>query len=106
ARVRKDEHALPAAPKIDLTAAGAKAKEGGESLGVAFTTAAEVISTAWLDYAKKAQATLDGVSAQLKAQDEELEMLWWLIGSRSTSLDCAFSDISPTAAPFILATEL
>ena len=47
-----------------------------------------------------------GINNFLAAQDEELQMLWWLMGSRSWDLNCQFSEIPPQAKPFVLAKEL
>src|SRR3546814_19432267 len=33
-------------------------------------------------------------------------MLWWLMGQRSETLNCPFSEVAPDALPFILAREL
>ncbi len=42
----------------------------------------------------------------LRVQDEELQMLWWLVGERSTYLDCAFGEVPADAQPLVLANEL
>lgn len=39
-------------------------------------------------------------------QDEELQMLWWLIGGRSWSENRRFSEVSPSAQPLVFAKEL
>lgn len=39
-------------------------------------------------------------------QDEELQILWWLLGARAVEFNCDFSDIPEVAKPLVLATEL
>jgi hypothetical protein len=39
-------------------------------------------------------------------QDEELQMLWWLLGERSIDRNCAFSSLSAVERPLVLAKEL
>ena len=52
------------------------------------------------------QSTFDALVHRLDQQDEELQMLWWLIGERSEDLDCSFGDIADAARPLVLAKEL
>jgi hypothetical protein len=106
-RDRKARHVLPDPPKLDFKDAVAKAKEGSwESVGAAFGLAADVVSKAFGTFITKSQTTVDGLTSQLAMQDEELEMLWWLVGNRSWDLECAFDSVPKQAAPFVLAAEL
>jgi hypothetical protein len=42
----------------------------------------------------------------IRIQDEELNMLWWLQGGHSATLDQSFGEIPPEQRPFVLAREL
>jgi ferritin len=42
----------------------------------------------------------------MKQQDEELQILWWLLGDRAVKFNCDFSDIPEVAKPLVLAAEL
>ena len=42
----------------------------------------------------------------LKVQDEELEMLWWLVGEYSVSYSCPFENVPTAAKPLVFSTEL
>ena len=48
----------------------------------------------------------EAVDEFLRAQDEELDMLWWLTGQRSVDCDCTFDAIGSNARPLVLAKEL
>lgn len=54
----------------------------------------------------KTQLTLQALAQRLDQQDEELQMLWWLIGERSEDLACSFGDVPDAARPLVLAKEL
>lgn len=54
----------------------------------------------------KTLLTLQDLVKRLDQQDEELQMLWWLIGERSEDLDCSFGDVPDAARPLVLAKEL
>lgn len=49
---------------------------------------------------------LAATSAFVALQDEELEMLWWLVGERSVDLDRAFGKLAREERPLIVAKEL
>lgn len=49
---------------------------------------------------------LDAASAFINLQDEELEMLWWLLGERSTEMDRPMAKVSREERPFVLGKEL
>jgi len=42
----------------------------------------------------------------MKQQDEELQILWWLLGSRAVEFNCDFSEIPEVSKPLVLAAEL
>ena len=49
---------------------------------------------------------LRSLQALLRVQDEELQMLWWLIGQRSWDLECTFDAIPRNGQPLVFAKEL
>lgn len=51
-------------------------------------------------------AALRALETRLNQQDEELQMLWWLIGDRSEELDCAFEAVPADIRPLVLGNEL
>ena len=56
--------------------------------------------------ARIAHAELQAVRRIVSIQDEELQMLWWLIGQRSWEYDCPFSAVPVDAQPLAFAKEL
>jgi GTPase-associated system helical domain len=96
ARIAEAQRARPTRPKLTFK----KAKEAlsqFDTAGVsnAFDSAAEAINSAF--------ASSDRFIA---IQDEELEMLWWVLNERSEDLGKAFEDLPAKARPLILAKEL
>lgn len=43
---------------------------------------------------------------QVSLGEEELQMLWWLIGAHSVTVDAAFADLNPVLKPLIFGKEL
>lgn len=64
------------------------------------------VTTAVNQNQAKTQTAIEALAHRLDQQDEELQMLWWLIGDRSEDLDCAFGDVADAARPIVLAKEL
>ena len=67
--------------------------------------------------AKEVQSAIRSVSARqtrmtealkqfVTVQDEELQMLWWFLGGRSSDLDCDFATIAKAARPLVFGKEL
>jgi hypothetical protein len=63
-------------------------------------------STAVAGLSKELFAAVEGVRKFMLVQDEELQMLWWLLGDRSWDLNCAFSKVPREQRPLILGKEL
>lgn len=57
------------------------------------------------DMTTKANAAIRAIEHLLAVQDEELQILWWLFGGRSTTLDRPFTDVPVDAQPIVLASE-
>ncbi|MGH7436898.1 MAG: GTPase-associated system all-helical protein GASH [Polyangiaceae bacterium] len=55
---------------------------------------------------KRCSDGLTAVGSFVAIQDEELEMLWWLVGDRSIDLDRAFGKIDREERPLVVAKEL
>ncbi len=96
------------APKFDFEAAANKVKsqQSWEAVGEAFTLAADSARTALNALAKRQMNEIRAVDRFIQIQDEELQMLWWLMGGRSFDLDCTFEQVATEAQPLVFATEL
>lgn len=51
-------------------------------------------------------AALSATDRYLRQQDDEMQMLWWLIGGRSWQLDCNLLEVSDGIRPLLIAEEL
>ncbi|TXG87794.1 MAG: hypothetical protein E6R14_00670 [Thermomicrobiales bacterium] len=96
------------APKIDFEKAAAKAREvqNWDGVGQAFTLAAVATGNALAQMAKMHVKAVQATDTFLQVQDEELQMLWWLIGQRSWDYDCSFDAVPPTVQPLVFSAEL
>lgn len=95
------------APKVDFSQASAKAKEGaGEPTATAFTLAADAMRGTVNGMAMRQRNAVAAVEKFLRIQDEELQMLWWLVGQRSFDMGVGFSKIALELKPLIMAKEL
>jgi len=68
-----------------------------------------IINSTQATLTKMAQRTdkaLSDVDRFLRQQDEELQILWWLIGRRSHHFNRDMDRIPPSACPFVLAIDL
>lgn len=72
----------------------------------AFTALAAATSTALAGLTRRQQTFEQSVIRHVRIQDEELDMLWWLQGGRSFSMDTAFANIPQEQRPLVLAQEL
>ena len=86
ARDRKGVPKLADVAPIDFSAAGTKAKEGGENLATAYGLAAGTTTAALKALTQTVQVAINSLHRQLQLQDEELNMMWWLVGGRSWDL--------------------
>jgi hypothetical protein len=90
---------------LDEVITSAKAEYGAAPLK-AIGLIADTFNLAFGQVSRQHTRTLQAVEGLLLVQDEELQMLWWLMGQRSISLDCAFRDIPEFARPIVFASEL
>jgi hypothetical protein len=56
--------------------------------------------------AKASNNSLDNLKKFVDVQDEELEMLWWLINSQSKKLDCPFNSLDVEALSTVAGIEI
>ena len=92
-------------PQVDFEEAATALieEESSESFAAVFKLVADTTFSAIQQFAKTQASAVDRF---LRIQDEELQMLWWLIGQRSSEYDCAFDAIPTDARPLVLASEL
>jgi len=108
-RMRPDlsEYINSEAPTVDFEAAATKAKEGNyEAVAQAFTLAAKGVQGALRTLATCQANAIRTADRFIQIQDEELELLWWLTGGRSSDLDCGFDGVPAGAQPIVFAKEL
>jgi hypothetical protein len=97
------------APKVDFQTAAQKVKEtpnNSEVVAQAFGLAADSTRNAFKTFAIRQDSALRELDRFLQLHDEELQMLWWLIGGRSFAMDCAFEAVAVDAQPLVFAKEL
>lgn len=95
-------------PKIEFDKAAEKVREqfDPDSVATAFALAADSARLGMRALAQRQAGALRAVDRFIRIQDEELQMLWWLIGQRSQNYDCALEDVPADARPFVFASEL
>lgn len=76
------------------------------ALAASFADMQAILKKSFAEQAKQSQGMLDGLIANARMMDEELNMLWWLTGHRSEDFDCDFASLSVEAQPLVLAKEL
>jgi len=96
ARIAESQRTRPIRTKLTLKRSkDALAQFDAAGVSSAFDRAAEAINSAF--------ASSDKFIA---IQDEELDMLWWVLNERSDDLGRGFKDLPAKAQPLILAKEL
>lgn len=91
---------------IEPAIAKARAQFDAAGLGEAFTLAGTAIAKSLNVLQAENAGAISALQKRLRQQDEELQMLWWLIGGRSEYLDCEFDDLPSAVQPLIFAKEL
>jgi hypothetical protein len=90
-------------PELDVDATEALASEDQDErlqlLATACTTIMKSLAQRQSQFEQRAMQ-------YIRIQDEELNMLWWLQGGHSATLDQSFGEIPPEQRPFVLAREL
>lgn len=73
----------------------------------AFSSTESVINDKLLpQIQKKINAEARNAKKMIEIQDEELQMLWWLVGEYSHSMDCPFDKLEQNSKALVLAAEL
>lgn len=95
------------APEIDYdpeaeVAEGETALTSEEELSALRNAANEAL----VNIANKQNAVTQALVRRTLLGEEELQMLWWLVGGHSTTQNRPFAKIAAAAQPFILANEL
>lgn len=88
----------PNSPKIEAVDAA--------SVQAAFTELTGSVKTYTTKITRQFSAALSATDRYLRQQDDEMQMLWWLIGERSWQLDCNLSEVSDGIRPLLIAEEL
>lgn len=107
-RPKLKPHATTDVPKFDFEKAAAKVREAQnwEGVGEAFGLAADATRSTLAMMAGRQANAVNALDDFIRIQDEELQMLWWLIGQRSEDLDCAFDAVPAEAQALVFAKEL
>jgi hypothetical protein len=102
------KHTSTEAPKFDFEKSAAKVRAEWNAEGVAqgFTMAAEAARATFASMARRQANAVNALDTFLRVQDEELQMLWWLVGQRSVDLDCSFEEVPTAAQALVFAKEL
>lgn len=95
------------ATKIDPAAAIEKLQAiDPTTVAAALTALAGSVTSTMASLSRRQQQFEQAVQTYVRMQDEELDMLWWLQGGRSLSLNIPFTDIDAIQRPFVLSREL
>jgi GTPase-associated system-like protein len=94
--------------KLDIATAQAKAREAHspEHVALSLGLVTDSVTATLKSLVGKFQGAIDTLHQQLQLQDEELNMLWWLVGGKSWDLKCNFGEVPKSAAVLVLAAEL
>jgi len=108
-RARPEEPNLPSVPRVGLNNDHLeKLKQGpnGENVPAAINYLATQTNAVLRDFIVKVNTALSSANTFAAIQDEELQLLWWLFGGRSKTMDKPFADMPADGQPIILAKEL
>lgn len=97
---------VPYKPLFESSVQKAKAQPDMNGLIEGLTQAGNAVTAAVNQNQAKTQKAISALTKRLDQQDEELQMLWWLIGERSEDLNCSFAAIPELARPLVLSKEL
>lgn len=91
---------------LDAAAKQYQAAQNADGFNAAMKTVADVTDNALKAVLQNQQRALNATAKTMAMQDEELQMLWWLIGGRSWDLDCPFQEVVTEARTLVMAKEL
>lgn len=81
-------------------------EQGAQDLPTAFNHSLEAAKTASQTLATAMFQSLDALDDSLAARDEELDMLWWLVGGRIRLGSIPFDKVDHGAQPLLMARDL
>lgn len=102
------ELASATAPKVNFEDVVKKviAQFNADGVIAALNDAAAIIEGSLKTLHLRVSKAVTEVGRFVSIQDEELQMLWWLVGGRSWSVNQPFSEVLPNAQPLVFAKEL
>ncbi|WP_338821399.1 GTPase-associated system all-helical protein GASH [Bradyrhizobium septentrionale] len=87
----------------DLSQAQPNAPQTFQSV---FTELRDAADVALKSTVTRINSSIDKMGAYMRVADEELQMLWWLLGERSLDLNLPFDKVDQTMQPLVFAREL
>jgi hypothetical protein len=107
-RPKLDRQKLKAAPKVDFSEAKTKfqAQPNANGMDAALDIAADSVNHALDTMGKLLSTSVKENDTFVAIQDEELELLWWIIGERSDDLNQRFDEVPPNVRPLVFAKEM
>lgn len=93
---------------FDAVIAEFEANSGGQGMPaavVAFRKVASAIENLSSTVQKRTHESITEINRLLKIQDEELQMLWWMVGGWSAMWETPFAKIDIKSRPILLAKE-
>lgn len=89
--------------KPDLSQAQPNAPQTFEPV---FTGLRDAADAAFKSSVRGINSSIDKMGAYMRVADEELQMLWWLLGERSLDLNIPFDKVDQAIQPLVFAREL
>jgi hypothetical protein len=95
-------------PKLNFAKAKEKFQPGIDptNLSGAFDVAAETVTGGLIAIVSKVNEAIKKTAGFISIQDEELEMLWWVLGERSSRLNTSFRAVPKHSKPLVFGGEL
>ena len=84
----------------------AEDEQNGSLVLKTFKAMRDAISSVLMSHIEHQKEFVSSLKPFISAQDEELEMLWWLTGERSQHLNCSFNSVAAAFRPVAFAREL
>lgn len=91
---------------LDAATKQYQAAQNADGFNAAMKAVADTTDNALKAVLQNQQRALNATAKTMAMQDEELQMLWWLIGGRSWDLDCSFQEVTTEARTLVMAKEL
>lgn len=93
---------------LGLSDAGSKVRSSNDwnAVATALDELGSAAEAAIAQVAKSSNQRLRRLNQNMAVRDEELDMLWWLLGKHSEDLDCAIEKIPSNYRPLVVAKQL